>query len=476
MSRFLKFFLAFSMLFSLWACEKQEAAREITEPTQQSEIPQALEKELPFGVQFVRTYEYGENTLLPDVQIIDSYSALKAYCPAVPEIRNDEIGLGAFDNLENACAKYDEDFFRENYLIFVILEEGSGSIRHYVDKVVKNNQGDLEIWIQSVLPGGFGTDDEAHWHIVLELNRTKPIPTTQDIAVYLDHQKAYEYGHALKPRMQAQYPTPPTCVLVTPEGDIGLEASSYDWNFKESDGNFLRSAVSLTDRPLAPDEMEQVFIHSKWANTIDCRIPGTYLKNPVTDKGYLIEFDWPVDPRNVTITCWSAGNRTEVTVANPSDSLFDAWQGSYIYEIHATWPKSGGYYGTATYYVYITDDDTHEHATALRPETVDEPLYATCGNTMTTVHWNGHDYSFMYGYSTTLTDILTNLDYNPGKVCRCLPEFTVDTEFGMDYGISLTLGYARCQQGQANLTTEQVMQIQEILDWLSSTNGEYTMQ
>ena len=63
----------------------------------------------------------------------------------------------------------------------------------------------------------------------------------------------------------------------------------------------------------------------------------------------------------------------------------------------------------------------------------------------------------------TLTDILINLAYDPGQVCRCLPEFTVDTEFG-GYGVNLTESYARCEAGQAALTAEQTDAIRGILE------------
>ena len=62
-------------------------------------------------------------------------------------------------------------------------------------------------------------------------------------------------------------------------------------------------------------------------------------------------------------------------------------------------------------------------------------------------------------------DILVNLDYDKNKLCKCLPEYTVDTEFGTGYGINLTEGYARCDKGQADLTKEQIDKLKEIIIW-----------
>ena len=108
--------------------------------------------------------------------------------------------------------------------------------------------------------------------------------------------------------------------------------------------------------------------------------------------------------------------------------------------------------------------DFHTHAPVGEPRTVADPVSGYCGNTVTTVHLDGKDHSFWGGDSVTLTDILINLAYDPDQVCRCLPEFTADTEIGGGYGVNLTESYARCEAGQAALTAEQTDAIQGILE------------
>lgn len=115
----------------------------------------------------------------------------------------------------------------------------------------------------------------------------------------------------------------------------------------------------------------------------------------------------------------------------------------------------------------------HGHQAPSEPQSVADPQYATCGNTLTTLHLNGKSYSFMYGNSTTLTNILNNLSYDPDRICDCLPQFTVDTEFGTGYGIHLDQAYVRCDRGQAALTQEQVETIRGIVQWAESTNATY---
>lgn len=62
-----------------------------------------------------------------------------------------------------------------------------------------------------------------------------------------------------------------------------------------------------------------------------------------------------------------------------------------------------------------------------------------------------------------LSEILYHLEYNPYKVCKCLPQYTVVLA-GTEYGIHLDEAYARCDDGQASLTEEQLQQIQNILN------------
>jgi len=95
---------------------------------------------------------------------------------------------------------------------------------------------------------------------------------------------------------------------------------------------------------------------------------------------------------------------------------------------------------------------------------VEDPVEGYCGNMMTTIYLNGAVYSFAGSDSVAVTDILINLDYDPDAVCRCMAEFTVDTETLTGIQISLDQSFARCERGQAALTEEQVKILQEITE------------
>jgi len=67
----------------------------------------------------------------------------------------------------NAISKYSDNFFTNNFLVIVLLEENSGSNRHKVERV--NPNGD--IIIKQLIPE-IGTADMATWSIIIELENS----------------------------------------------------------------------------------------------------------------------------------------------------------------------------------------------------------------------------------------------------------------------------------------------------------------
>ena len=111
--------------------------------------------------------------------------------------------------------------------------------------------------------------------------------------------------------------------------------------------------------------------------------------------------------------------------------------------------------------------EEHSHGNAAQSNILAHEEVGYCGNTQTTLRrMNGREVvweaDFMYGDSVALTDLLRWLDYCDG-ICRCLPEYEVDTEFGGTYGINLSQGYVRCGDAQVQLTREQAEQIEDIV-------------
>ena len=83
------------------------------------------------------------------------------------------------------------------------------------------------------------------------------------------------------------------------------------------------------------------------------------------------------------------------------------------------------------------------------------------------------EYTFSGENSEILAELLASLEYHPAKVCKCLPQYTLDATNGTSYGIHLAEGYARCEKGQADLTQEQIDQISEIIDWAKTENASH---
>lgn len=130
---------------------------------------------------------------------------------------------------------------------------------------------------------------------------------------------------------------------------------------------------------------------------------------------------------------------------------------------------------------YITEPK-HSHTPAPADNIIEHTPVGYCGNTVTTIscfrvgkdgteQW---ETSFWGDRSVALTDLLRHLDYSD-DICRCLPEYTVDTEFGSGYGISLQEGYARYNDGQVSLTEQQLAVIRDIIDWLRSPEAPQLM-
>lgn len=191
---------------------------------------------------------------------------------------------------------------------------------------------------------------------------------------------------------------------------------------------------------------------------------------PLETASGTVTLSFDVQLQDITVRCWRDvhfGNADASGEHIPIDgNTLELKTGGYVYEICANWTGENlAAAGTAHYSFYvICKADDHEHKLAEAAQIVDDPVTGYCGNTMTTILLDGKEYTFMGTDSVNLTDILINLKYDPMRVCRCIPEFTVKTEFGEPYGVNLSQGYARCEDGQADLTAEQIDLIRKIID------------
>lgn len=120
-----------------------------------------------------------------------------------------------------------------------------------------------------------------------------------------------------------------------------------------------------------------------------------------------------------------------------------------------------------------TDKSSYEHKHLLSEGNnyITHDVAGYCGNTMTIVSQSQEilsnekpwEISFCGNDSVKLTDLLRYLNYSE-DICGCLPEYTVETEFGTGYKINLTKGYVQYDSNQVSLTEEQVTLIKEIFN------------
>ena len=97
-----------------------------------------------------------------------------------------EYGIGK--GFINAVEKYDAAFFEENMLVFAIVEEGSGSIRHELMGVT----ADDIILIKRIVPEE-GTCDMAEWHIIIEMPRARALDRSFTVEYYGEDNRELVY-------------------------------------------------------------------------------------------------------------------------------------------------------------------------------------------------------------------------------------------------------------------------------------------
>lgn len=150
--------------------------------------PYTNDVKVDFSAQYIRTNGGKDGAKYPVVQIIRSKNELSDYY----ERHKDEYDLRrrkdpAADSTVgflDACDKYDDDFFKSNALLFVIVEEGSGSTRHKVTSLTTHNTK-TRVNIETTMPE-VGTCDMAQWHITIETRKENLPVSTNDIEVYIN--------------------------------------------------------------------------------------------------------------------------------------------------------------------------------------------------------------------------------------------------------------------------------------------------
>lgn len=124
---------------------------------------------------YVRTDGYHEQVAYPFYTLVQSIADLDAYVKQYEGTYNfvhrETVSTDTTIGLLDAIQSYDETFFASYHVILVVLQEGSGSIRHKVEQMSVDEEGVLSIPITRIVPQ-VGTCDMAQWHILLPIDKS----------------------------------------------------------------------------------------------------------------------------------------------------------------------------------------------------------------------------------------------------------------------------------------------------------------
>ena len=142
-----------------------------------------------FDAQYIRTDGYSDDRSYPYHTVISSRAELTAYYEAYKNTynleRREKVYSDSTIGFLDACDKYDDAYFERQNLVLIVLQEGSGSIRHEITDVRRHSMenGTMDGWDVTidVKAPEVVTDDMAQWHLFLEVQMGDVIKPTDKV-------------------------------------------------------------------------------------------------------------------------------------------------------------------------------------------------------------------------------------------------------------------------------------------------------
>ena len=199
MKRTAAFFLCLCLLAALPAgCARTAGREEAPPPEAEGTVPETQEPapegrvtEVEFEAKVIRTDGYHDGETYPKSVWITSAGELGEYIEANKDYYwLESIGDAGF---RAAVSEYDDAFFAGHDLLFVLLEEGSGSVRHEVTQVTAVPSADgktvIRPEIDRLVPD-VGTDDMAEWHVIIEIEKKFGKNASEEVTPVLTEKRA----------------------------------------------------------------------------------------------------------------------------------------------------------------------------------------------------------------------------------------------------------------------------------------------
>lgn len=142
-------------------------------------------REISYLAKYVCTEGGKEGVEFPTVILIHSVEELERYIEenrAYFDLESTNSLTGDSEpGFMDFCIFYDEAFFEKQYLVMILVEEGSGSMYHEVSHVGISGDGILHINLQTVKPEEEWDDVAQQWHILIELEKEYDVKYAENV-------------------------------------------------------------------------------------------------------------------------------------------------------------------------------------------------------------------------------------------------------------------------------------------------------
>lgn len=139
-----------------------------------------------YQTQYIRTDVCDESTQYPSYFVIRSREELEQYYEDNKTVydleHHDQVYSDTTIGFLDAIELYDDAFFTDRDLIILVLEEGSGSIRHEVNGIRPYYDNTWQLTVRRITPE-VCTDDMAQWHLLIEVQKDL---ISEDESIVLD--------------------------------------------------------------------------------------------------------------------------------------------------------------------------------------------------------------------------------------------------------------------------------------------------